>query len=209
MTSVDEGAAPGFRRWMVLVLGTLTLLVFGLGGALVIYLVQERSLRDVVFGPQDPVVQLGAGLGAGLLIGLLALSLIRRPEMPQLDERFARRIGERVTRWQDRLFLSVCAGVGEEIFFRGALQHWLGIVPTAVVFVAIHGYLDPRDRRMLAYGLFLTLGMCGLGLLARSMGLFAPMVAHAVIDVVLFGQLVRTYRRIRSAEALDPLDRRA
>jgi membrane protease YdiL (CAAX protease family) len=203
MTNADELSAPGFRRWMVLVLGALTLLVFGVGGALLITLAQGRPLGVVVFGEQPLPVQLAVGLGAGLFIGLGALVLIRRPEMRELDERFARRIGERVQRWQDRLFLSACAGVGEELFFRGALQHWLGIVPTALVFVAIHGYLDPRDRRMLVYGLYLTAAMCGVGLLARAMGLLAPMVAHSVIDVVLFGQLVRTYRSLPRHEPTD------
>jgi membrane protease YdiL (CAAX protease family) len=194
-------AGGGGPRWMALLLGGLTLLVFGAGGALLITVVQERDLAQVLPGTGPWWRGVAWGLVSGALIGLLARTLVRSPWMRDLDERFARRIGGRVLRWQDRLFLSVCAGVGEELFFRGALQHWLGIVPTAVLFVGIHGYLDPRDRRMLAYGAFLTLAMCGIGVLAREEGLLGPMVAHTVIDLVLFAQLVRTHRRLQAEDA--------
>jgi membrane protease YdiL (CAAX protease family) len=197
MTDVAEpSAAPLFPRWMVLTLGGITLLVFGAGGVALITLVQSRDLLSVLVGPSPVWLQVAWGLGAGLGIGLGARALIRRPAMRALDERFARLLGPRVQRVSDRLFLSVCAGVGEELFFRGALQFWLGIPLTALLFVAIHGYLDPRDRRMLVYGLFMTVGMMVIGLLANAQGLLAPMLAHTVIDIILFQQLVRTFKSL-------------
>ena len=201
MTALEPAAPPRFRRWMVFLLGGLTLVVFGAGGVALITLVQQRDLWYVLFGKGDLLVQLGVGVGAGLFIGYGARAMIRRPFMRDLDAQFAERLGPRVGRMSDRLFLSICAGVGEELFFRGAVQHWLGILPTAVLFVAIHGYLDPRDRRMLSYGLYMTLGMLLLGWLAQRCGLLAPMVAHTIIDIVLFRQLVGTYRRILAVRA--------
>lgn len=189
-------------RWMGWLLGGLTLLVFGAGGVLLITVVQGRDLGVVLLGDGPWWHGVAWGVLAGVLIGLLARALVRSRLMRDLDERFARRIGGRVQRWEDRLFLSVCAGVGEELFFRGALQYWSGIVATAVLFVGIHGYLDPRDRRMLAYGAFLTLAMCGIGWLAAREGLLGPIVAHTLIDLILFGQLVRTYHRLMARDAL-------
>jgi membrane protease YdiL (CAAX protease family) len=83
--------------------------------------------------------------------------------------------------------------VGEELFFRGAVQWWLGIPFTAVVFVAIHGYLDPRDRRIMAYGTLMTLGMMLLGWMAERYGLVGPMLAHTLIDVILLERLHGTW----------------
>ncbi len=201
MTDVPDPAAPSFHRWMVFLLGGLTLLVFGVGGIALITLVQQRDLWSVLFGRGDMLVQVGVGVATGLIIGFGARAIIRRPFMRDLDAQFAERLGPRVRRLTDRLFLSVCAGVGEELFFRGALQHWLGVLFTAVLFVAIHGYLDPRDRRMMIYGLFMTAGMMVLGLIADRYGLLAPMIAHTLIDIVLFGQLVGTYRRLLAERA--------
>jgi membrane protease YdiL (CAAX protease family) len=114
--------------------------------------------------------------------------------------RYARLIGPWMGHRTDRVLISICAGVGEELFFRGALQHWLGIPLTAVVFVALHGYLDPRDRRTMAYGLFMTVAMMGLGWMAQRFGLLAPMLAHAWIDVVLLERLHAWWRAEAPAE---------
>ncbi len=204
MTNVPKAmAVPGFRRWMVFLLGGLTLVVFGAGGVALITLVQQRDLGHVLFGKGDLLVQACLGGGVGQAIGFGARAIIRRPFMRDLDAQFAERLGPRVGRVSDRLFLSVCAGVGEELFFRGALQHWLGMFITAVFFVAIHGYLDPRDRRMMIYGLYMTASMVVLGWLADQYGLLAPMLAHTLIDIVLFGQVVSTYRRILAEKAQD------
>lgn len=96
-------------------------------------------------------------------------------------------------RWTQWL-VSVCAGVGEELFFRGAIQHWLGTLLTAVVFVALHGYLDPRDGRILRYGLYMTGAMAIIGWWAERHGLIAPIIAHTLIDVVLIARLLRHWR---------------
>ena len=94
-----------------------------------------------------------------------------------------------------QVLISLCAGVGEELFFRGALQHWLGIPWTALAFVALHGYLDPRDVRISPYGLYLTAAMIGLGWLAREMGLLIPIIAHTIIDIILLNRLVNDWRK--------------
>jgi len=99
-----------------------------------------------------------------------------------------------------RIAISICAGVGEELFFRGALQPWLGIPVTAVVFVAIHGYLDPRDKRLFLYGTLLTLCMMVLGWMAEVQGLVGPMVAHTLIDILLLERLHGTYVRLTAAD---------
>ncbi|MBK7566807.1 MAG: CPBP family intramembrane metalloprotease [Bacteroidetes bacterium] len=46
------------------------------------------------------------------------------------------------------LFLSFCAGVGEELLFRGAIQPWLGIWLTALLFI-FYTDLNPKDKPLL------------------------------------------------------------
>ena len=87
--------------------------------------------------------------------------------------------------------ISFCAGVGEELLFRGALQYWLGVPLTAIGFVALHGYLNPRDARVSVYGIYLVLCMFAYGLLAERMGLLPAMIAHVLFDVVLLDRLHR------------------
>lgn len=85
----------------------------------------------------------------------------------------------------DIVFISICAGVGEEILFRGVLQDFLGIIITSVVFVAIHGYLKWNDWRISIYGVVMILVIVGIGIMFETMGVIAPAIAHTVIDIIL------------------------
>lgn len=189
-------AEPHFRPGRTLfLLGGLTLLFFGGGGVLLMETLQHRSVLDTLIG-QGILLQVISGVLVGLGIGGVAWAIVRSPWQGPVRERYARLIGPYVaSRWA-RWGISLCAGVGEEMFFRGALQHWLGIPLTAVIFVAIHGYIDPRDRRLLTYGVALTAGMMVLGWMAREQGLLGPIIAHTLIDVVLLERLHTTWRRI-------------
>ena len=184
----------GRRGLMMLALITLGL--FGAGGWALIVLVQERSFAQVLWGERTISFQIASGTFAGLAIGAFAGWLIDRPFMSMVKDRYTRIIGGVVSRPFDIVVVSLCAGIGEEVFFRGAIQHWLGIAATAVLFVAIHGYLDPRNWRLSVYGITLTLGMIALGGMADAWGLISPMAAHAAIDVVLLWKLARAFARL-------------
>lgn len=176
-------------------LGGVTVLLFGGGGVLLMEVVQERSVLVALRG-QGLLAQVVSGVLVGMGIGAGAWAIIRTPWQGPIRERYARLIGPFIASPWARWGVSLSAGVGEELFFRGALQHWLGIPLTAVIFVAIHGYLDPRDRRLLTYGAALTAGMMVLGWMAREQGLLGPIIAHMLIDVVLLERLHTTWRRL-------------
>jgi membrane protease YdiL (CAAX protease family) len=185
-------------RFMALTMALATILFFGLGGAAIITWIQGRSL-DEVFTVHDSIVkQLLIGTAVGTLVGLIAKYIVSRPGMDDVSSRYAKLIGELHTTLPDRLLISLCAGVGEEIFFRGAIQYWFGIPLTAVFFVAIHGYLDPRNLKLFAYGMFMTLVMLAFGYAAAQYGLWGPVMAHMMIDVVLLEYLHRRSVRERS-----------
>ena len=183
-------------------LGLLTLAGFGaLGWALAEWL-QGRDLQQQFYPSErgfSRQVWDGVLYGSAASANILWLLYNRVLDQPrhffvQLIRRF--KIG-----LPDMLFLSLCAGIGEEWLFRGALQHWLGIWLTALVFVALHGYLDPRDWRISLYGLLMVVIVGGLGYLYNHSGLYAAMTAHALIDVAIFVSLRFFPGRVPDKEA--------
>lgn len=180
-------------------LALFTLIAFGGAGAWLIAEVQGRSLRTMFFGSASVLQHMLLGVATGLLIAAGAWWIIRQGFMAPVRDRYAALIGPLLPGRLAQVLVSVCAGVGEELFFRGALQHWLGIPITAILFVALHGYLDPRDRRVSIYGAFLTVAMIGLGYMVAQVGLLGAMVAHTIIDVVLLDRLVAVWRREHAA----------
>ncbi len=141
------------------------------------------------FYPLQFYYQILLGLTFGTLAGLFAWWFINRPAFLQIKMKYGIMINSlNLTLW-DVLFLSFCAGVGEEFLFRGVLQPYWGIWITAIVFVAIHGYLDPRDKKMMAYGILMTVIIGAIGYMAIYFGLISSMMAHFAIDVVLLYKL--------------------
>ncbi len=85
----------------------------------------------------------------------------------------------------DIIFISACAGIGEELLFRATLQPILGIWITALLFVTLHGYLSIHNWALTVYGIFMVLAAAGLGYLFRDVGIVAAICGHFAIDVAL------------------------
>ncbi|MBL8010648.1 MAG: CPBP family intramembrane metalloprotease [Flavobacteriales bacterium] len=179
---------------MVLLLSGVTLFALGGLGAWLIAAVQERALAEVIGLGHPWWRSLAIGIVLGGITGTGAVLLLRHPFLRPVARRYAALLGPMVPRRWQHAVLSLSAGIGEELLFRGALQHWLGVPLTAVLFVALHGYLDPRDRRLGLYGLYLAVCMLAYGNAARAWGLLPVMVAHSVFDLVLLDRLRAWYR---------------
>lgn len=170
-------------------LGFLTLLVFGFLGTLVIVFFQDTNPQAILLGGCPLGVQLIWGIGIGLASSILALLLISAPFFT--DERhYYRGLIESFpwTPWTI-MFVSACAGVGEEWFFRAGLQPLVGIWWASVIFVALHGYLNPANWRISVYGLVMVGVIAGFGYLFMEIGFWATALAHSVFDWVLISKL--------------------
>jgi membrane protease YdiL (CAAX protease family) len=78
-------------------------------------------------------------------------------------------------------FLLACAAaIGEEIAFRGALQPIFGLVPTAIIFAAIHGQYTFTPASLLIF--FVALGF---GWLRRKYNTTTAIVAHFLYNFSL------------------------
>ncbi|MCY2992878.1 MAG: CPBP family intramembrane metalloprotease [Planctomycetota bacterium] len=151
-------------------------------------------------GPDQAAAAL-AGAAAALPM-LLGLALVERYPLGPLQElkdfmdRCVVPLFRQTSVWQLALIASV-AGVGEELFFRGLLQHalteqigapygvWIGLVAASTVFGVCH---------WLTHTYAVLAGLIGVylgALLLLTGNVLAPIVAHGLYDFVALVYLVR------------------
>ena len=159
------------------------------------------DLRERIFSGDHIAIQLGVGLAVGLAAGFIAYQIGSMPFMQKATSKYNDLISNMNLNRSEMIFISMCAGVGEEILFRGAIQPFWGIIFTSIFFIAIHGYLNPKDWRISVYGIFMTGVICLLGYLTESMGLWTAIMAHAIIDLFLLSQLEKS-RKEKESEPL-------
>lgn len=174
------------NRKTFFLLGLITLFGFGGMGLLVVHLFQSASVPDLLTGGRSIVYQIYRGAAFGAIAALNLLWLIETPILQAPRQFFRELIHEANLHWIDLLFLSLAAGIGEELLFRAAIQPFLGIWLTAIIFVAVHGYLNPFNWKMSIYGLLMVVVSAGLGYLFSTVGIYAAITAHALIDIALF-----------------------
>lgn len=77
--------------------------------------------------------------------------------------------------------VSLLAGAGEELFFRGVVQPVLGLPAASLIFGAVH----VGGRGFIGYGAWAAcIGALFGWLMVATEGLLAPIVAHAVYDAL-------------------------
>lgn len=173
-------------------LGLFTLLGFTSVGGLIIEQFQDRRFFHIFFGNYSILMQVLIGTAYGVLAAFLAWRLIMTPILADTRKFFGALIRNLNLRFIDIVFISFCAGAGEEILFRGAIQPYLGIWITAILFVALHGYINPFNWRISIYGILMCLIIAGIGYLNDHVGLTSAIAAHFMIDVYLFTALTNT-----------------
>lgn len=170
-------------------LGLLTL--FGMSAiALIIHFFSDTvDISRMILGGLSWWNQLLIGAVYGVVAGLLARFLVGLKFMEPVRTKYERLFKDFDLDTSQIWFISFCAGVGEELLFRGALQPLLGIPITSVIFVAIHGYLNPLNWRLSIYGIVMTIIIALMGWMAQTIGLLTAISAHIIIDVVLLSAL--------------------
>jgi CAAX protease family protein len=130
--------------------------------------------------------KLGLGIEIGILYAIVALLFMQASVFKNMPTRIENVIRSMKLNVWDCIFLSICAGVGEELLFRSGVQLYLGPLFTSIFFVAIHGYLNPFDWRMSLYGLIVLPFILLLGYGLEEFGLWFCIGAHFSYDLVLF-----------------------
>ncbi len=180
-----------------------TLIGFPLIGWGLLYFFREAPLA-VIFRSSAPLwQQILVGLLSGFLLGRLAQALVSLPFLKETQQKYGILVRRLNLNHLEIIFISICAGFGEELLFRGAIQPLVGVWITAIIFVAIHGYLSPTNWRISIYGIFMTLAIALLGLFTDWLGIYTACLAHAMIDYVLFRFLVGTRDDERNVLVLE------
>jgi len=174
----------------VLLLGGATLLGFGLGSVVLYYYSHQKILAYEVFFNQALGFQILVGALYGGTTSFLAIAMLSLPYFAKVRAYYSTFFSKLVGTIIGVIFISLCAGFAEELFFRGALQPFIGLWPTSIIFVAIHGYLNPKKGNLFLYGIYMVFVTVGLGTLAYKIGLISSMVAHSVIDIILLYWMV-------------------
>ncbi len=177
------------NRKLIFRLATLTWIGFSIIGYLIIENYLGESIRLILQGNFSWYYQVFVGSIGGIFIALIGWEIITIPILQSTKIFFVHLIKPLQLTISEIVYISFCAGVGEEILFRGAIQPLLGIWLTAVVFVAIHGYLNPFNWRLSIYGVFMTVAIVGIGLMTIRIGLLSSIIAHIMIDVILLYKL--------------------
>ncbi|MCB0396170.1 MAG: CPBP family intramembrane metalloprotease [Flavobacteriales bacterium] len=173
------------KRRNFILLALVTLVGFSGGGLLVIYYFNDTPMVRILTGGFSFPMQVFIGIIYGIITGWTAKTIVESDFLQPVRAHYAKLMSPLELSNFDIILISLCAGIGEELFFRAGIQPLLGLWPTSILFVALHGYLNPMNLRLSLYGMAMTVIIAGMGVLFLQTGIVTAIVAHAVIDVIL------------------------
>jgi membrane protease YdiL (CAAX protease family) len=173
-------------RKKILIFGWITLLIFPIPAFLVKHYFEGVNFSEFIQLKQLKIIPIGYGLEFGIVYAFLCYLIMRSPFFDSVPTRIDQLIGQMNLKISDGLFLSLCAGVGEELLFRAGIQSYLGWIVTSVFFVALHGYLNPWNWRFSIYGLLVLPFILLISYGYYTFGLWFSIAAHFSYDAVLF-----------------------
>jgi CAAX protease family protein len=185
----------------LLLLGLITLVLFPIPTFIGLYFIEGTKPLEIVQLENLTAYPLTIGISFGILYAILALGVMQARVFQELPTRVETLVKNMNLSIWDCFFLSVCAGVGEELLFRAGIQHYLGPIITSVVFVAIHGYLNPFNWRMSLYGIVVLPFILVISYAYIEYGLWFCIGAHFSYDFVLFVVMTRS-----SSEPDEPFE---
>ena len=145
----------------------------------------DESLFIIFFKGEALWKQLLTGTVFGLVASFFAWRIIQSDILREVRNFFVKFLKPFNFRIFDIVFISLSAGIGEELLFRASVQPFLTIWPTAVLFVFLHGYLSIRNWQLSIYGVYMVFVAAGFGYLYREIGIVSAIAAHTVIDIIL------------------------
>ena len=166
-TQVRRALGPRFVRFAALFYGSLAVVAAlwcGLRGF---------DVRLLGESPGESVLLGVITAACTVSLGLLAYRFL--PTLREISEELAPRLVDGAAS-TSLVLVAIFSGVGEEAFFRGALQQEFGLVVASLLFGVAH--IGP-DRRYLVWTAWAVLAGFVFGLLYEiSGGLLAPILAH-------------------------------
>lgn len=173
----------------IFILAIATLVVFGGLGVIIIPYARKMDFADFFSGAEKYWLQITVGILFGIITAKAGWQIVELPMLKKTKAFFSGLIKPLNLDTTQIVLISLCAGIGEELFFRGAIQPMLGVWMTAILFVLLHGYLNPFDMSLTMYGIYMVLVIGVLGLMTEHFGILTAIVAHTLIDIILLREL--------------------
>src|SRR5258708_7669246 len=155
----------------------------------------DRALPTVLLEGQPIAAQIGWGITFGLAISVPSVVVLF---FVPLFSSLRRQLLDLVSRVDldalNPLWISLSAGIGEELLFRGALQPIVGLWWASLIFTLAHfrtGQFRSLNWQKLIYATSVFIAGLFLGYVFSEIGLIAAMLTHATVDVVWFFSVQR------------------
>jgi len=174
------------KKSVLIKMGLLTLLVFPIPTFIVLYLVEGTLPIDIFDFQSANLFTVGLGLMFGVYYAIIVTILMSTRIFQSIPDKIEPIIKRMNLTWYECVFLSICAGVGEELLFRSGIQFYLGPIITSVLFIAVHGYFNPKNWQKSLYGLVLLPFILLLSFGLYEYGLWFCIAAHFSYDLYLF-----------------------
>ena len=128
-----------------------------------------------------------SGLATELVFGLcFGLAVVVLSQLADRHIPIVKRLGDELKELLppldggDIAIMAVMSGLGEELFFRGAMQDAWGLWVTVALFAVVHGFFIPRYLVWMAFAAIIAVA---LGYMVIWLGsLLAPIIAHITIN---------------------------
>ncbi len=160
----------------------------------------DGTLAAVLIEGQPIAAQIGWGVAFGLAISVPSTVVVFFvPLFSSLRRQLLGLVGRLDLDALNPLWISLSAGIGEELLFRGALQPILGIWWASFIFTLAHfrsGEFYSMNWQKLIYAASVFIAGLFLGYVFLEIGLIAAIVTHTIVNVVsLFTarRLLRVY----------------
>lgn len=177
----------GLTTGRLLIMSVVSANIYVFFSFLIIKYWHGGGLEDVFGSTFSLWQQLGIGSGAGAVAAGIVFIVIKLPAVSNILSDFTifKALSKANFSFFDNSQISIFAGAGEELLFRGAIQPLLGNTFTSMIFIAIHGYFKFRSPAHIFFGVMMFGLSFILGLLYEEVGLISAMCAHAVYDLIM------------------------
>ena len=181
-------------------MGLITLIVFPVIGFFLLWFFEDYTIKGLIGTLElDRVVEVITliGIELGLLYGFFVVFVSQAPVFEKFASPQMKMLKRLNLNWMDALFISFCAGFGEEILFRVCLQTWFGPWVTTFVFIAIHGYFSIKiiQKNILGILLFPFILLISFGY--EEFGFWFSVSAHFAYDFLMFMMVVGESKKMR------------
>ena len=171
-------------------LGLLTLFVFPIPAFFILYFSEGINPLDIIAFEEHWLNHVIYGLAVGVCYAFFAIFVLQAPVFKKVPLKVTDLVRQLKLNYRDALFLSLCAGIGEELLFRVGVQYYLGIYLTAVIFVAVHGYFSLKNPLISLYGIVVLPLALVLGFGYYYFGFWFSAAVHFSYDLILFMAII-------------------